>query len=100
VAPCFIDTTIFVHTFDRSSLSRQAGAVGLVRDSIGAREHRISTEVSHELVNPSLRKLARPLTSAECAECLESRLLPMCRVRRTQAMTLDALGRVSRYLHS
>jgi predicted nucleic acid-binding protein len=97
VTPCFIDTNIFIYTFDNSNREKQSRAVQLVRDAIRTGEGRVSAQVIHEFVNVALRKFARPLTPGECTEYVETLLLPMCRVPWTQAMTLDALGLVSRH---
>ncbi|MBT9557140.1 MAG: PIN domain-containing protein [Myxococcales bacterium] len=86
-----------IYTFDTSDPVKQSRAVQLVRDAIRTGEGRVSAQVIHEFVNVALRKFARPLTPGECTEYVESLLLPMCRVPWTQAMTLDALGLVSRH---
>jgi predicted nucleic acid-binding protein len=75
----FLDTNIFVYSFDATEPVKQQTARQIVQAALRTQRGVISTQVAQEFLNLALRKFARPMTVSEAREYLTTVLLPLCR---------------------
>ena len=87
----FIDTNVFVSTFDDGAPLRRAQARELVEQALTTRQGVISHQVVQEFLHVAVRKFAVPLSPAGCREYLERVLAPLWRVSPTVALYSRAL---------
>jgi predicted nucleic acid-binding protein len=59
----FLDTNIFVYSFDASSPKKAAQATKLIRKGIETRGGIVSYQVVQEFFNVALRRFAKPMNS-------------------------------------
>lgn len=76
----FLDTNVFVYSWDRRDPAKQSRASALVRGALESGQGVISYQVVQEFVNVALRKFAKPMTVADCLLYLETVLSPLCGV--------------------
>lgn len=76
----FLDTDIFVYTFDSRSPSKRERARELVSTALDTRLGVISYQVVQEFLNVATRKFAKPMRAAEAQLYMERVLLPLCEV--------------------
>ena len=79
-AEFFLDTNIFVYTFDRRAPEKQARARDLVERALRTGEGTVSFQVVQEFLNVALRKFERPLSNEEALRYLRDVLDPLCSV--------------------
>lgn len=75
----FLDTNIFVYSFDATEPVKQQTARQIVQAALRTQRGVISTQVAQEFLNLALRKFAQPMTVSEAREYLKTVLLPLCR---------------------
>lgn len=75
----FLDTNIFVYSFDATEPVKQQTARQIVQAAMRTQRGVISTQVAQEFLNLALRKFAQPMTVSEAREYLKTVLLPLCR---------------------
>jgi len=90
-AEFFLDTNIFVYSFDDSAPAKRDRARELVQMALDGNGV-ISWQVAQEFLNVALHRFERPLTSREAAEYLDEVLAPLCRVFPTPDVLRDALA--------
>ena len=74
----FLDTTIFVYSFDATAPHKQQVARDLIRHALRTQQGIISTQVIQEFLNVALRKFAIPMSTLAAQEYLKSVLTPLC----------------------
>ncbi|HLB57534.1 MAG TPA: PIN domain-containing protein [Gammaproteobacteria bacterium] len=87
----FLDTNIFVYTFDQSALKKQERAKKLVANALDKQLGVISYQVIQEFLNVAMRKFAVPLSSHEVNLYLEQVLTPLCEYYPTADFYQNAL---------
>jgi predicted nucleic acid-binding protein len=75
----FLDTNIFVYSFDATAPQKQQTARSLIRNALATQRGVISAQVVQEFLNVGLRKFTQPMTIAESRAYLKVTLLPLCR---------------------
>ena len=75
----FLDTNIFVYSFDETAPQKQQTARSLIRNALGTQRGVISSQVVQEFLNVALRKFVQPMTIAESRDYMTVTLLPLCR---------------------
>ncbi len=88
----FLDTNVFVYTFDGTSPSKRAKARSLVASAIETRRGMISYQVVQEFLNVARRKFPKPLTVSEAQIYLERILMPLCEVFPDSVLYSQALA--------
>ena len=88
----FLDTNIFVYTFDRASKSKRDKARNLVREALERGEGNISTQVIQEFLNVALTRFESPLSVPDARQFVASILLPLCSVYPDAELYADALS--------
>ncbi len=76
----FLDTNIFVYTFDDRDKQKQQRARALIADALNANNGIISYQVVQEFLNVATRKFSTPLTAEDCGRYLDHVLAPLCEV--------------------
>ena len=74
----FLDTNIFVYTFDETAAEKRQIAQQLIRTALSTRRGVVSTQIVQEFLNVALHKFSRPMTVSDAQEYLKSVLLPLC----------------------
>jgi predicted nucleic acid-binding protein len=91
-AEFFLDTNVFVYTFDTSAPAKRARARDLVRTALETGKGVISWQVAQEFLNVALHRFERPLTPREVADYLDEVLAPLCHVHPSPELLRDALA--------
>ncbi len=76
----FLDTNIFIYTFDSGNPKKQKRANELIRTALKNNTGCISFQVVQEFMNVATRKFAAPLSIRDCEKYLSSILSPLCEV--------------------
>jgi len=66
----FLDTNIFVYTFDDIAKNKRRQALKLVRQAITTHQGVVSYQVVQEFFNVALRRFARPMTISDAEDYL------------------------------
>lgn len=76
----FLDTNIFVYSFDEQEPHKRERALELIRQALLSGDGIISTQVVQEFLNVATRKFAVPMTADEAREYLRQVLNPLCQI--------------------
>ncbi len=87
----FLDTNIFVYSFDRASAGKARRATQLIRQAVATRKGVVSYQVTQEFFNVALRRFAQPMTVAEAEQYLGTVFRPLMAVQSSQALFSEAL---------
>ena len=87
----FLDTNVFVYSFDRNAPAKSRRAAQLIRQAVSTREGIVSYQVVQEFFNVALRRFARPMTAAEAEQYLATVFRPMLAVHSSPALFGEAL---------
>jgi predicted nucleic acid-binding protein len=93
----FLDTNLFVYSFDRSSPAKSNRASVLIRQAVASRKGIISYQVVQEFFNLALRRFAQPMTVTEAEQYFTTIFRPLLAVHSSSALYQQALGLSSRY---
>ena len=93
----FLDTNIFVYSFDRSAATKAKRSDELVAQAITTRKGAISFQVVQEFFRIALQKFKKPMTSAEAEQYFSSTLRPLLTVHSSPSLYLEALGIHEKY---
>jgi predicted nucleic acid-binding protein len=93
----FLDTNIFVYSFDRSSAAKSRRAAQLVREAVAGRKGVVSYQVVQEFFNVALRRFAQPMTVAEAEQYLAAVFRPLMAVHSSLALYSEALRLSSKH---
>ena len=87
----FLDTNIFIYSFDRSSPAKARLSTQLIRQAVATRKGIVSYQVVQEFFNVALRRFAQPMTVAEAEQFLAAVFRPLLAVQSSQALYSEAL---------
>ena len=87
----FLDTNIFVYSFDRSAAAKARKSVQLIREALTTQKGVISYQVAQEFFNVALRRFARPMQPADASQYLGTVFRPLLAVHSSQALYAEAL---------
>ena len=87
----FLDTNIFVYSFDASSPKKAAKSTKLIRSAIETRGGIVSYQVVQEFFNVALRRFAKPMSSADAEQYLSTTCRPLLSVHSSPALYGEAL---------
>ncbi len=96
-AKFFLDTNIFVYSFDSSAPKKAAQARKLIRKAIETRSGIVSYQVVQEFFNVALRRFAKPMNSGDAEQYLATTFRPLLAVHSSLALFSDALRLRDRY---
>jgi predicted nucleic acid-binding protein len=87
----FLDTNIFVYSFDASSPKKAAQAKKLIRSAIETRGGIVSYQVVQEFFNVALRRFAKPMSGTDAEQYLATTFRPLLSVHSSLALYGEAL---------
>jgi predicted nucleic acid-binding protein len=90
-AKFFLDTNIFVYSFDHSSAAKNRRAAQLIRQAVATRKGIVSYQVVQEFFNLALRRFAQPMTVAEAEHYLVAVFRPLLAIQSSPALNSEAL---------
>jgi len=93
----FLDTNIFVYSFDASAPAKARRAGQLIRQAVATGKGIISHQVAQEFFNMALRRFAQPMSVAEAEQYLVTVFLPLMAVHSSQALYAEELRFSERY---
>ena len=96
----FLDTNIFVYSFDRASTAKRNRSQDLIERALKTGEGITSYQVVQEFFNVALRKFSKPMTAAEAEQYLSAVFRPLMTVNSSQALYAEALRLTQRYRFS
>jgi predicted nucleic acid-binding protein len=76
----FLDTNIFVYSFDQNQPGKRERALSLIAEALQSGDGLISTQVIQEFLNVATRKFSTPMKTADCQAYLIKVLHPLCQV--------------------
>jgi predicted nucleic acid-binding protein len=93
----FLDTNIFVYSFDRSAAAKNRRAAHLIRQAVATRKGIVSYRVVQELFNLALRRFAQPMTVPEAEQYLSVIFRPLLAIQSSPALISEALRLTARH---
>ncbi|MDE3181046.1 MAG: PIN domain-containing protein [Acidobacteriota bacterium] len=93
----FLDTNVFVYSFDRSAPPKARRAAQLIRRAVETRKGITSYQVVQEFFNVALRRFELPLTVAEAEQYLSTIFRPLLAIHPSEALCGEALHLFGRY---
>lgn len=87
----FLDTNVFVYSFDKSAPAKARRALQLIRGAIETRKGIVSYQVVQEFFNVALRRFAKPMTIADAEQYLSTVFHPLMAIQSSQALYGEAL---------
>ena len=87
----FLDTNIFVYTFDRNVRTKAIKAVNLIRKAADTGEGVVSYQVVQEFFNVAFRRFSPAMTVAEAEQYLITVFRPLLAMHSSPALYLSAL---------
>jgi predicted nucleic acid-binding protein len=93
----FLDTNIFVYSFDRDAAGKRRRAGQLIQQAVSTGKGVVSYQVAQEFFNVALRRFAQPLTTTEAEQYLALVFRPLLAIHSSPALMGAGLRLVSRY---
>jgi predicted nucleic acid-binding protein len=87
----FLDTNIFVYSFDQSAPAKARRAAQLIREALTTQKGVISYQVVQEFFNVALKKFSQPMQPADAGQYLIAVFRPLLAVHSSQALFAEAL---------
>lgn len=93
----FLDTNIFVYTFDNRIPAKAKKAASLIRRAVDSGEGIVSYQVVQEFFNVALRRFSPPMAPAEAEQYLITVFRPLLAVHSSPALYIEALRIVAKH---
>ena len=87
----FLDTNIFVYSFDQSATAKARKASQLIRKALTTQKGVISYQVVQEFFNVALRRFSQPMRTADAEQYLSTVFRPLLGVHSSPALYAEAL---------
>jgi predicted nucleic acid-binding protein len=87
----FLDTNIFVYSFDQSAPVKSRRATQLIRTALTTQKGVISYQVVQEFFNVAIRRFAQPMQTADAEQYLGTVFRPLLSIHSSQALYVEAL---------
>jgi predicted nucleic acid-binding protein len=87
----FLDTNIFVYSFDQSAAAKAQRATQLIREALTTQKGVISYQVVQEFFNVALKRFSQPMQAADAEQYLSTVFRPLLSVHSSQALYAEAL---------
>lgn len=88
----FLDTNIFVYSFDQSASDKAKKAAQLIRTALTTQKGIVSYQVVQEFFNVALRRFSRPMQLPDAQQYLATVFRPLLTVHSSPALYAEALG--------
>jgi predicted nucleic acid-binding protein len=93
----FLDTNVFVYTFDPKAQLKAKKAAQLIRRAADTGEGIVSYQVVQEFFNIALRRFSEPMNLAEAEQYLNTVFRPLLAIQSSPALYLEALRIAGKY---
>jgi predicted nucleic acid-binding protein len=93
----FLDTNIFVYSFETTSPKKSARATKLIRTAIETRGGIVSYQVVQEFFNVALRRFSKPMSATDAEQYLSTTFRPLLSVHSSEALYGEALRIAGRF---
>ena len=93
----FLDTNIFVYSFDRSSTAKLRKAAQLIRTALKTEKGITSYQVVQEFFTAALRRFAEPMKTDDAEQYFNTVFRPLLVIHSSPALYLEALHLQSQY---
>ena len=93
----FLDTNIFVYSFDTTSPAKAKKALTLVRRGVDSGQGIVSYQVVQEFLNVALRRFPQPFATAEAEQYLITVFRPLLAVHSSMVLCQEGLRLSGRY---
>jgi predicted nucleic acid-binding protein len=87
----FLDTNLFVYSFDGEPSAKVRKANQLIRDAISSGKGIVSYQVVQEFFSVALRRFEQPMRSEDAEQYLATVFRPLLAVHSSQALYSEAL---------
>jgi predicted nucleic acid-binding protein len=87
----FLDTNIFVYSFDVKAPAKARRAAQLARQAVDTGQGIVSYQVVQEFFSVALRRFAQPMTIGEAEQYLITVFRPLLAIHSTPALYVEAL---------
>ena len=87
----FLDTNIFVYSFDQSAPVKARKAAQLIRKALTTQKGVISYQVVQEFLNVALRRFSHPMQTADAEQYLGTVFRPLLSLHSSHALYVEAL---------
>ena len=87
----FLDTNVFVYSFDQSAAVKAQKSTQLIREALTTQKGVISYQVVQEFFNVALRRFTQPMQAADAEQYLNTVFRPLLGVHSSQALYTEAL---------
>jgi predicted nucleic acid-binding protein len=93
----FLDTNIFVYSFDLSAPEKNRRAWQLIREAVHTHKGIVSYQVVQEFLNVALRRFAKPMTTAEAEQFVTTTFRPLLTIHSSFGLFGEALRIAGRF---
>lgn len=93
----FLDTNVFVYSFDGDAFKKALRATQLIRQAIRTRSGIVSYQVVQEFFNVALRRFKQPMTTPEAEQYLSTTFRPLLAIHSSHALYGEALRIAARF---
>jgi predicted nucleic acid-binding protein len=93
----FLDTNIFVYSFDRKAGGKARRALQLIREGVATRKAVVSYQVVQEFFNVALKRFDQPMNANEGEQYLSTVFRPILTVHSSEALIGQALRLCDRH---
>jgi predicted nucleic acid-binding protein len=93
----FLDTNIFVSSFDAKAEVKAGRARELIENASDTGKGIVSFQVVQEFFNVALRRFPQPMTTSEAEEYLSTVFRPLLAIHSAPVLYGEALGLAARY---
>ena len=87
----FLDTNIFVCSFERSAPAKSQESTQLIRMALATQNGIVSYQVVQEFFNVALRRFTQPMQAADAEQYLGTAFRPLLAVHSSQSLYVEAL---------
>ncbi len=93
----FLDTNVFVYSFDPVAPAKARRARELIRQAVGTRNGIVSFQVVQEFFNVALRRFAQPMKVAEAEQYLATVFRPLLSIHSSSGLYVEALQLAAKF---
>lgn len=93
----FLDTNIFVYSFDDTDLKKARRASELVQSGVATRKGVVSYQVVQEFFNVAFRKFSQPMSTAEAEQYMSTVFRPLLAIHSSHSLFSEALQLTGRH---
>ncbi|HKT49612.1 MAG TPA: PIN domain-containing protein [Candidatus Angelobacter sp.] len=93
----FLDTNIFVYSFDDTDVKKARRASELIQSGVTTRKGVVSYQVVQEFLNVALRKFAQPMSAAEAEQYLSTVFRPLLAIHSSHSLFSEAVQLTGRH---